>query len=156
MRLQCSWVGGSDSAICVLAIAVALTHTPLILRPHTVTHTHYPQPSHLHTLPPAHSLTHTTLLHTPSHPYIPTHTPSHTSYPHTLTLHTSTHALTGEDYSEWFHHPWLPGGVDTSCQVSGYGVGSGGGAQSRQGGPTSARCLLLWKSLHQVMSCEWF
>ena len=130
-------------------------HSHILLCTHPPTNTPSPihTSSHLHTLP-THPPTYTPSPHILSHSHIlPLTHPTHTSsYPHTL-LH--SHILTGEDYSEWFHHPWVPGGVDTSRQVRGYGVGSGGGAQSWQGRPAGACGLLLRKSLHQVMiSCK--
>ena len=143
-------------------LGTRLTHPISFTSSHPHTPTHIPYPTHTSTHTPTHTSSHQHILLPThplplTHPLLPTHPPTHTlfplthppthtsSYPHTLP---HSHILTGEDYSEWLHHPWVPGGVDTSCQVRGYGVSSGGGAQSWQGRPTGACGLLLWKSLH--------
>ena len=62
------------------------------------------------------------------------------------------YSAAGKDHSEWVHHKRLSGGLDPARQEPGNGAGCGGGANSREGGASGSRGLLLWQPLYKVLT----
>lgn len=59
-------------------------------------------------------------------------------------------SVSGEDHSEWLHHPGLSGGVDSAGEIRGDGVSSGGGAFPREGGAFGTCGVLCRQLVHKV------